>query len=254
LKIYTFSGTGNSLKAAYDIAAACSGCVIPIGTTPVQIADEDAVGFVFPCYYSSLPNAVERFIRDSQFGADYFFTAITYGGMPCHNAVAEVNALLLEKGLKLDFGVPVRAYPNYVCKYPMLPIRKTSVKKQDKQVARIALAIKRRVRSDIPEFKQVPENIRAIRDSFSDMDKQFFVTADCVNCALCVKLCPVENIVIKDGKPQFSHRCEQCMACVQWCSKRAINTAKTAKRGRYTHPAITVDDISAFRCFSATNF
>jgi ferredoxin len=247
MKIYTFSGTGNSLKVAHDIAIACGGCVLPIEQTPVQVAHEDAVGFVFPCYYNSLPNAVTRFIRDSLFDADYFFAAITYGGLPCHNAVAEVNALLLEKGLKLDFGTPVRAYPNYVCGYPMLPIKKMSTKKQDKQAARVVLAIEKREQSDIPAFKQVSENIRKIMDRFSDMDKAFFVTDDCVNCALCSELCPVKNIVIADGKPQFLHKCEQCMACVQWCPNRAINTAKTVKRGRYTHPAITVSDMRALR-------
>jgi epoxyqueuosine reductase QueG len=60
---------------------------------------------------------------------------------------------------------------------------------------------------------------------------------------LCVKICPVGNISLKTEKPQFSHRCEQCMACIQWCPHRAINTPKTVKRRRYTNPAVRAEEL-----------
>ncbi|MDR3121471.1 MAG: flavodoxin, partial [Clostridiales bacterium] len=38
--------------------------------------------------------------------------------------------------------------------------------------------------------------------------------------------------------------CEQCMACIQFCPKRAINYRdKTQKRKRYHHPDITAQDL-----------
>lgn len=77
---------------------------------------------------------------------------------------------------------------------------------------------------------------------FKNTDKKFRVSG-CVNCKVCEDVCLVENIMLKDGMPTFSHNCEQCTACIQYCPAKAINYKnKTDKRRRYTNPNISLEE------------
>jgi ferredoxin len=53
--------------------------------------------------------------------------------------------------------------------------------------------------------------------------KDFKVSDSCVHCGLCVRNCPAENIMEKDGKIKFKYSCNSCMRCVYSCPKSAIN-------------------------------
>jgi uncharacterized Fe-S center protein len=80
-----------------------------------------------------------------------------------------------------------------------------------------------------------------------EMDKYYSVSNDCNKCGICAKVCPVDNIGLDEvGRPYFRHHCEQCVACIQFCPKRAINYKdKTQSRKRYTNPAIKYADLAA---------
>lgn len=47
----------------------------------------------------------------------------------------------------------------------------------------------------------------------------------CVNCGLCVKNCPEENVKIVDGKFVFGGDCACCVRCSFNCPKDAFNIA-----------------------------
>jgi MinD superfamily P-loop ATPase len=80
---------------------------------------------------------------------------------------------------------------------------------------------------------------------FGEMAADFHCDDKCALCGKCVKVCPLGNIHIEDGKVKWGGACEQCMACIQWCPSEAINFAdKTAKRKRYRHPNIKFADIT----------
>ncbi len=58
MKVFYFTTTGNSLS----VAKAIGGEVISmVGNNHKQIYEDEAIGFVFPCYKSSLPTIVEDF-------------------------------------------------------------------------------------------------------------------------------------------------------------------------------------------------
>jgi flavodoxin len=68
--IFVFSGTGNSLKVAKDIAAALGDCdIISMGreTRYDLIGGHETIGFVFPTYYRGEPIKVREFITPAQF-------------------------------------------------------------------------------------------------------------------------------------------------------------------------------------------
>ena len=66
----------------------------------------------------------------------------------------------------------------------------------------------------------------------------------CNGCGTCVEVCPVENISLETGTPEWLNNCVQCMACIQWCPEEAIQYGdKTSDRLRYHNPEISMEDI-----------
>ena len=88
--IYCFSGTGNCLDIAKNIAKALGDTDIvmmrrfPAVTTALKA---ERVGFVFPCYAGGLPGGVEDYVRSIAIGPE----------MRCYSN----RAALLNTGIKL---------------------------------------------------------------------------------------------------------------------------------------------------------
>ncbi|KKN39208.1 hypothetical protein LCGC14_0745920, partial [marine sediment metagenome] len=69
---------------------------------------------------------------------------------------------------------------------------------------------------------------------------------NCTNCGICKDVCPVNNIILIDGRPQWQHRCQQCLACINFCPEKSIQFgSQTLKTQRYHNPEITIKDIKA---------
>lgn len=52
--------------------------------------------------------------------------------------------------------------------------------------------------------------------------KDFHTTDKCIGCGKCVKLCPLNNISMKNRKPVWGNQCTHCMACIGNCPTEAI--------------------------------
>ena len=55
--------------------------------------------------------------------------------------------------------------------------------------------------------------------------KTFITNKNCDNCGLCITQCPTHSIVLIDNRPFWKLTCESCMRCMNYCQKRAIETA-----------------------------
>ena len=76
------------------------------------------------------------------------------------------------------------------------------------------------------------------------MDYGFYADESCINCGTCEKICPGGNIEMKNEKPSWTHKCEQCFACLQWCPKSAIQFGDNMKKQlRYHHPKVESTDL-----------
>jgi ferredoxin len=252
--IFYFSGTGNSLKAAKDIAAILGDTeLVFMKGNYVLTQSYDRVGFVFPCYAGGVPKAVLAFVRSLNLTAQstsYIFSVITcneHGG----NCGAVLQNELRKKDLRLDYYNFTETVGNYIVLYRMeQSLRDGSVEQtlriQNENVATYAYEIQNLVKTTIPKAIWPLKMFFLIGNQyFKAKEKKLFANEACTGCGLCEKLCPVDNIKMADGKPEFLHRnCAQCMACLQWCPNAAIDCGKKTKgRTRYHNPDVSASDL-----------
>ncbi len=249
--IFYFTGTGNSLKVARDIAKELENCEIKLITNFKERALEggyDRVGFVYPIYGSNLPNYFLKFLYHVDFSKskDAYFFAVSTQGANSGNSWFNVSDLLGKQGVKLSGAFQVKMFANYVALYNM----KDNAEEQNREASAVIKAItseiKAKMKTDIPTKPNPISKIisNMIASGFGEKDKGFNCSSDCCGCGICEKVCPVRNIELSNSKPTFKHKCEQCMACIQNCPNKALNYKnKTQKRGRYRNPEVTVQDL-----------
>lgn len=248
--VYYFSGTGNSLQAAKEIAESIPNCEIrAMGEKDVLISENEyeRIGFVYPCYFQGVPIKVAQFISEldlSKNKSAYYFAVATYGGLAL-NAVSQVKDLLGVKNITLDYGAEVKMFSNYIVMYKMASNREEKAKQASRYLVQIKENIKNKIRSKTKKSsKIVNKYYRLQTKKVPDMDRGFTVSSACISCGMCKEICPVKNISIVNGKPEFHHQCEQCTACIQFCPKEAINYKDlTQNRGRYTNPAVSFQEL-----------
>lgn len=115
-EIYYFSGTGNSLAVARDLAEKMRGRLTAIASLMDQdciITEADVVGIVFPIYYatngeSGIPLIVGRFVKKLEdIGSKYLFAVCTHSGMP-GASIENLGKIIKSTGGKLAAGFAVK--------------------------------------------------------------------------------------------------------------------------------------------------
>jgi ferredoxin len=83
------------------------------------------------------------------------------------------------------------------------------------------------------------------RKRVHESDRNFNVDHNCTSCGTCENVCPVSNISLIKGKPQWHHQCQQCLACIHFCPTQAIQIEqKTLYKERYHHPNVSAKEIA----------
>lgn len=254
-EVYYFTGTGNSLMVANDIARQIEGELISIPKAlnqgRVKVNTNVAV-IVFPVYMWGIPLIVERFVKSIENLKDKTVYAIaTYGGMPA----ATINKF--EKTLescngKLAAGFAVRMPGNYTPFYGAIAEEKQKQifkawQKKCKTIAEYINANQQGKKENTNALINLLFSVLLYNLSSKQipvMDKDFWAEDKCNQCGICQKVCPVHNIDLNNGHPEWKGHCEQCFACLHWCPEQAIQYGKkTVGRKRYHHPEVKLTDI-----------
>ena len=70
-------------------------------------------------------------------------------------------------------------------------------------------------------------------------DRAFTVSDACIGCGQCARLCPTNNITLREGKPVWGGDCTHCMACICRCPAEAIEYGrKSVGKPRYHFEAL----------------
>lgn len=256
--IFYFSGTGNSLMVAQDLANKLGNTnIVSIASAikgEIQIPKEtEKIGIVYPVYIWGIPKIVSDFIDKINISNKnkYFFAVATNGGRLA-GSLLQLLKKLSSRGFKLSLGFSLVMPSNYTPKHSADSDEKLKVlfTTAEKRIDEITLFIKNnKVRPvDKGPLKDLIIQTGIINKVASPfmrkMDKSFWINNSCTSCGLCKKLCPVQNINLKDGKPTFLNSCEQCFRCLNYCPSSAIEFGKnTVGKKRYKNPLIKINDL-----------
>jgi ferredoxin len=267
--IYVYGSTGNSLWIGRRIAALLEAAVgvrdVRLHSIPALMKqgswsiEGDTVGFVFPCYYGSAPRIVGDFIQGStQLSTRYSWGVVSAGGNTGLSLSSLDNTLKSVGGARLDYGRSVLLISNYMngWYYSLIMPKPAKLEKRFRHAERVCqetarAILNRQAHRDkenvlgfhIPRFLSPARYVKDTRA----WDGEFSTADACTGCGTCVRACPVGNIALNKGKPMFAHRCERCMACMQFCPNRALFIkGKPMDKFQYHHPQIDLKDLESF--------
>jgi len=254
--IYYFTGTGNSLKAAKDLCEKLDGCeLIPIAKLWEKedlSSTSEKVGFFFPLYYSGLPKIVLDFVKELNVEkSNYFFAGVTSAEDLNEYPLQQLEKILRSKEKRLNAGLLINMPNNYIIGYDITSekVQIDFFEKAKKKIDEFSEVVNNRKDNlDSSVFKKDVGRSEKVNDWFqaevNDLDKSFHIDDNCTSCGICEKVCPVKNIVLTDGIPQWKHKCQHCLACINLCPEKVIQYGeKTSKSGRYNHPKIKIKEI-----------
>lgn len=229
-RIYYFTGTGNSMRAARVVAEKLGDTqIVSMRCNPEDVPATDCgiVGFVYPVYHWTMPAHAAAFVEKLEIDPRAYVFGVAMPSLICGIACERLDEILAKKGIRLDYGNLVHCVANYAIVYPPFPSPKHQVPKMEKKIRGIAEDIAKQAKRDYPRGSGI---IRRIRNRVMlpylalqpYADYPFTIGKNCVSCGLCSRVCPCGNIRMTDGKPEFLHHCANCMACLVSCPKRAI--------------------------------
>jgi formate hydrogenlyase subunit 6/NADH:ubiquinone oxidoreductase subunit I len=252
-RLYVYTGTGNSLWVARQLAAELKKATIEFMPCPKKAfrVQADVVGIIFPVHIWGLPGRVIQFVNHLKVKPGTFLFAVAVNAGQPAATLLQLQRLMASRGLSLSLGYSIVLPSNYIPwggPGPMDAQQKRFREAREKMKA-ITDAVMRQERHKVdrgPLLQNIPFSL-LYRMSFRQvrkMDKKFWADEKCNSCEICSRVCPAGNIEMTKGKPTWQHRCEQCLACLQWCPQEAIQYGeKTARYQRYHHPEVILKDM-----------
>lgn len=247
--ILYFTGTGNSRYVANVIKSVTNDEIVSMNelikfeNSSILKSDNPFI-FVFPTYALSMPILVREFIEKTKFnGCKKAYFIFTCEGEVGDVAEYQVQQICIKKGFEYMGFDSVRMPANHITQFyvPDKGTAKKIIENSKPNIYKIAEKIKNTQCLNKNKLSPAVAMKNTMIESMSkayydkmDNPKGFHVTDKCISCGKCVKLCPLNNIELINGKPKWESNCTHCMACICGCPKASIEFKnKTQGKPRY---------------------
>ncbi|MFA6819619.1 MAG: EFR1 family ferrodoxin [Bacteroidaceae bacterium] len=249
--IFYFSASGNSLWLAQQLATATNDNLVNMADALLKdkcsfvLQRNENIGFVLPVYGWDLPPIVRQFISQMELQEqteNYLFLACTCGD-DSGRMLQRFRRELRPKNLHVHSAFALRMPNTYVC-LPGFDVDSPVLTKEKLHAA--PLRIKQIAQSIILHEKGIfqtrPGSFPRLKthvlgrffQAFLMTDKPFHTTSACTSCGICVHSCPLRNILLQDGHPQWNGHCTGCLSCYHHCPTHAIAFGRhTKNKGQY---------------------
>ncbi len=216
-----------------------------------QVIDSPVIGLIFPVHIWGVPCRVLNFLDElKSMSPDYIFAIANNAGQ-VSNTLVQLEKVMESKGINLSSGWSIIMPSNYIpWGGPGSPDEQNErFQAAHRKLFTIAGKIRDRMIMPVekgPLWQRIVFTglYKLTFPLVHKMDDNFWVDERCNQCALCVKVCPAQNIDIQNEKLIWHNHCEQCLACIQWCPQEALQYGKkTPAYSRYHHPEVKVKDL-----------
>ncbi|MDP4093632.1 MAG: EFR1 family ferrodoxin, partial [Bacillota bacterium] len=209
----------------------------------------DCIGIVFPVYMWGVPRIVKEFIKKIN-TEKYVFAVATYGVIS-GSTLLQVKKLLRNQKTKLCAGFRINMPDNAIMINDAFPLEKQNrmFHNEREKIKEISCAIKERkiglVEGNFFLINWFTTGFlhKVFTKRIPSSDQSFWTNEKCNSCNTCKKICPLSNIGMINGRPEWLHKCQLCMRCIQWCPQEAIQYKnKSIHRRRYRNPCVKISD------------
>jgi flavodoxin/ferredoxin len=243
IPIFYFSGTGNTWWVGKQIAEELQerGCL----AQPISIEQEtdaevqeliekaDMVGIGYPIYGSDAPLIMQEFVENLpavtvQKPMFIYVTQAAWSG----DGAYFMRKLIEAKGYQIRWAVHFNMPNNINVDFGwgmtmLLKLLQAKLPNAAERAAKLAQRIidnKAWIMGKSPFLSFGWTQRIPYKKGFDAFHKNIWsVDAEkCTSCGRCVRLCPVDNITLVNGLPQFSDRCNVCLRCFNYCPELAI--------------------------------
>jgi Pyruvate/2-oxoacid:ferredoxin oxidoreductase delta subunit len=252
LLIY-YSGTGNSKRVSEWIGETASGAGMRTLVTSYDKFDPESiagftgrtlVGFFSATHGFNLPHSMLKFlVRFNSLRGSDIFIGNTRAGMKLSKlfvpglsgiALYLPALIMILKGYCVRSLYPVDLPSNWISLHPGLKVKVINSMFDHYRSLTMEYAGKilsgRRV--FLKAFVLLPLDLLvaplAVGYYFFGryiLAKTFITNENCDNCGICISQCTTHSIILSGNRPFWKLSCESCMKCMNYCPKRAIETA-----------------------------
>ena len=196
-----------------------------------------------PTYAWRIPHILEKWLENARLtGSKDIYFVMSCGGS-IGNAGKYLKSLCSNMNMNYLGCLAIVMPENYIALFGT-PTQNEALKIIEKADIEIDKAV-----SCLMNGKKIPEpkltmkdkwNSGIVNDLFYPLfvhAKKFYATDKCISCGLCENVCPLNNVKLIHGKPNWGKKCTHCMACICRCPKEAIEYGNHSKGlPRYTCP------------------
>lgn len=244
----------------------------PLKLERLNLSPYDIIGLGYPIYGYNAPWPFLKFIRYQKFPKG--IRTFIYKNSGETEKVNDASSLFVWRKLKRSKAIIENEY-HFMMPYNIhFRFEEELVKEildMDEKLYEILLI---EIKNQIPNIKRyklwhkIVTRVVSIQFIGGDVNSFFYkVKKDkCIDCNLCIKQCPTQNIYRNDkGQIKFHHNCLMCMRCSFFCPTAAIDIGilqgwkvngrydfEKIRKMKLEKPVITQDTQGFFKCYIDT--